>query len=492
VPIQRLERNSGSLGVGPSHESLCDVKFNASFGRRKPVPAPFPLWSLGLVTVVCGLCTVVVSRRTREAERLLYARLPLRTFGDALRHGWLPDPVTISVQAVMMRLGPGLSVGRAVSVVLGIAAFVTLRSIAAELGLRGSRLTTALLLTNGVLVAQAFLVDPAAQRALAAALVVMAYARRSARPGLLSYLLAAITAAGACVIEPRLLVLVGALVIADVGLAWGGGRRWETLLLTPIILGAAGCAVVVAYRTNRAGDFESASVWLWASASHALVALASVVALVLAVRIARRSPRCWVLVAWISAGLVNVGWAALRADPPVWWSIPAIWMVAVAWFDLPASSAPRVVGLSLGSLLIAVSALGWATVVRPVPDVSKLTTTLFNESRLGDQVIFLPSATRIAFEFDRPVDRLLPVPEFPDAPWGGYPSATMTPDAFPSTAAERTADTATRLWVVSDIAKPGSDLAAVDALAYLKQQIPVSDGRAGSIRVQCFELGISP
>ncbi len=462
-------------------------------GRAPAVRAVFPLWPIGLVAAMYGLCAAVASRRTREAERLLYARLPLRTFGDALRHGWLPEPVTVSIQALVMRIGQTLSVGRTLSVMLGVALLLMAHGIAKQMDLRGSKLTTALLLTNGVLVAQGFLVDPAVQRAFAACLVVMAFVRRTTRPGLLSYLFSGMASAGACLVEPRLLVLVAALAAADVGFTWFGGRRWEAVLLAPIVVGATGCAVAVAYRSNRAGDFQSGSIWPWATAAHVLVALASVIALVLGVAISRRSPRNWMLVAWILAGLVNVGWAVLRSDPPVWWSLPAVWMVLVGWFDRESSSVgSRIVGLSLGSLLIAVSALGWATVVRPVPDLSKLSTTLFNESRLGDQVIFLPSATRIAFEFDRPVDRLLPVPEFPDAPWGGYPSATATPAVLPSTVAERTADTATRLWVVSDTAKPGHDLSAVDALAYLKQQIPVIEKSAGSIRLQCFELGIAP
>ena len=386
------------------------------------------------------------------------------------------------------------------SVVFGVATLFVTRAIAEELGLRISWLGSALLLTNGVLIAQGVLVDSAVQQSLAAALVVWAYTRRFERPGVVSWVLVGIATGGACCVEPRLLLLVAGLMVVDLGLAWVGGRRWEVLWLAPIAVGAVSCAVAVAYRAKLGGDFKAESVWSLTRSAHVAVGLVSAVATGFAVVAARRSPRNWVLVAWLVTGMVAVAWAAVRSDPPVWWSLPAVWMVWLAWLRLPARNPgdaggssmrwARLAQLTLGSGLMLVSALGWFMFLRPVADLTSLTTTLFNESRLGDQVIFLPSSTRISFEFDRPADRLTPVPEYPDAPWGGYPSSSADPSEIPVPVLERISDTATRLWIVSDTSKEGNDFARLGSLGFLKQQMPVIDEQSGSIRIQCFQLAV--
>ena len=135
------------------------------------------------------------------------------------------------------------------------------------------------------------------------------------------------------------------------------------------------------------------------------------------------------------------------------------------------------------------SALGWVSLLRPASDVTALSKAMFNGSRLGDQVIFLPSQTRIAFEFQRPVDRLTPVPEYPDDPWGGYPSADKVSAILSPMVVERVIDTATRLWIVTDTSKTGSDIGDIPGLAYLRQQLPEVDTRSGSIRIRSFDVG---
>ena len=477
--------------------------------RSAPSLRPgFPLWLPGPAASVMGVLSVVIVGRSRESERLLYARLPAKTFANSLRHGWLPEPVTASVQALAMRAGSSLIAGRAVSIVFGVAVLFVVRAVAQELEFGCSRVGLGLLLTNGVLLAQGVFVDPAVQQALAAAVVTWVYIRRSEKPGVASYVFAGAATAGACSVAPRMVFLVAALAVVDVGLSWRAGRRWEVVLLGPLILGGLACSTLVAYRTKLAGDLLSDPLWQWTQLSHVVVTACSMLALRLGLAVARTSPRHWFLVAWIAAGLPVTGWSALRSGPPVWWSIPAIWMVWLAANNTDRAavvSGPgrstrtrplikgsgRTAGLGsiTGSGLIVLSALGWVSLLRPTSDVTALSKAMFDGSRLGDQVIFLPSQTRIAFEFHRPVNRLTPVPEYPEDPWGGYPSADRASAMLSPTVVERVIDTATRLWIVTDTSKTGSDIGDIPGLAFLQQQLPEVDTRSGSIRIRSFDVG---
>lgn len=529
----QTQHTASSAEPLPADTSLSAEPLPAGSPSAKTLSIGTAASIVGFVLVTGGLA-VSIAARPREDERMLYANLPIRTIGRAIRRSWLPEPFASTVSGLQLRLAQLIQAadhlwfGRLMSVVLGIVSVRIVLDIAKHWPLRVSTIQLLGLVSNGVLVAQSSLFDSSVQQTVAAGLLVSCALGRVRRPTLVRLLLMWIAGGFACAVSPRMVVLVGLVGAGSVLAAWGRGRRWEFVAVTPGVVGAAGVAVLNAYWSAKSPDFTTDAPWALPMLGNLVIVVSSVLLVALMAFDARRFRRQLVGVgnvassgqlivgAWAISGSLVCVWSLLKNGPVVWWSVPSVWLLwaagsSTAKTDSTTSTSPRgsrdaeahsrgrlasaLKGLLplqvIGAVgLLVISAVGWIGLTRGGEDTAALASTVFAQSRTGDQIVFLPSHLRVGFERYRPPTKFVPEPEYPSGPWGGYPSGDSVPSTLAPQVGERIADIARRVWVVTSTKREFRDQVdeALSSMRLSADSVLSIDLRRGGLRVRCFVL----
>ena len=350
--------------------------------------------------------------------------------------------------------------------------------------------------SNGVLLAQSAVFDATVQQSFAATFLLWTVLRRIEKATPFRLLLVWCASAGATVVSPRMLVFVVVVSVAAVVCVWRERRRLEIVFLAPGVVVSAGVALIVAYRSSLAGDFATAELWGGRRSSVVVVLLLSTVvvfcgAFEFTTMSAQRrtttatsaNGRALLVLSCAVAGSVLVSvWSLAANGPVVWWGVPAVCLIG-------ASMRGRGTAVLAAGSIVLISLVGWLGLAAKVDNAEALAGVVFRQARPGDQIVFSPGALRFRFERHRPAATFVPDPQYPAAPWGGFPGDDPVPPTLAPQVGERIADTATRVWIVtSDLPEDRAGTEATERSLGAAVSWPVVvDLRSGSLRIRCHE-----